>query len=68
MTTIRDRQDERKPAPECFCNHGWVCEEHPDKPWDHDNCGGAGQPCKNPDCRKDPDTIFAAVHGCSHND
>jgi len=21
---------------------GWVCEEHPDRPWEHDGCGGAG--------------------------
>ena len=21
---------------------GWVCEDHPDKPWEHDGCGGAG--------------------------
>lgn len=24
---------------------GWVCEEHTDKPWGHDGCGGAGVPC-----------------------
>lgn len=29
---------------------GWVCENHPDRPWgsDHPNacrCGGAGMPC-----------------------
>lgn len=24
---------------------GWVCEEHPDKPWEHDGCGGAGGRC-----------------------
>jgi hypothetical protein len=24
---------------------GWVCEDHPDKPWQHDACGGAGSPC-----------------------
>lgn len=34
------------------CNNcdsmGWVCEEHPDIPWDGPkacNCGGAGMPC-----------------------
>jgi hypothetical protein len=21
---------------------GWVCEEHPDKPWPHDDCPGPG--------------------------
>jgi hypothetical protein len=25
---------------------GWVCETHPDRPWDHaETCGGAGVPC-----------------------
>ena len=31
----------------------WVCENHPDKPWDRDHertCGGAGMPC--PDCNE----------------
>jgi hypothetical protein len=23
----------------------WVCEAHPDKPMEHDCCGGAGMPC-----------------------
>jgi hypothetical protein len=29
----------------------WVCENHPDRPWDGPKacgCGGAGEPC--PDC------------------
>jgi hypothetical protein len=24
---------------------GWVCEDHSDKPWEHDDCGGAGAAC-----------------------
>lgn len=23
----------------------WVCEDHPDKPMNHDGCKGAGVPC-----------------------
>ena len=23
----------------------WVCEAHQDQMWEHDDCGGAGQPC-----------------------
>lgn len=23
----------------------WVCEEHPDRPWPHDDCAGPGVPC-----------------------
>jgi hypothetical protein len=33
----------------CVCaDTGWVCEVHPDKPWNGPNacdCGGAGMPC-----------------------
>lgn len=27
---------------------GWVCEDHPDKPWGNGKncCGGAGMPCR----------------------
>jgi hypothetical protein len=31
-------------CPICF-GSGRVCEDHPDKPWEHDGCGGAGGPC-----------------------
>jgi hypothetical protein len=24
---------------------GWTCEDHPDKPWRHSGCHGAGAPC-----------------------
>ena len=24
---------------------GWTCEDHPDKPWRHLGCRGAGAPC-----------------------
>jgi hypothetical protein len=23
----------------------WICEEHPDQPWPHDDCAGPGEPC-----------------------
>lgn len=31
--------------------YGWVCENHPDRPWESGtkydcSCGGAGMPCK----------------------
>jgi hypothetical protein len=32
------------------CLDGWICEEHPDKPWPHDGCAGPGVPCDNPFC------------------
>jgi hypothetical protein len=32
------------------CAGGWICEEHPDKPWPHDDCLGPGMPCDAPGC------------------
>jgi hypothetical protein len=41
---------------------GWVCEEHPDKPWEHDGCGAAGAPCIcNPTGHVDMPTVFEQV-------
>jgi hypothetical protein len=38
---------------------GWVCENHPDRPWVDSrracSCGGAGVPC--PDCNPDSGRI-----------
>jgi hypothetical protein len=33
--------------PDCKLCRGqrWVCEEHPDRPWGHEDCDGAGMPC-----------------------
>src|SRR4029453_1555763 len=50
-----------KPAV-CSCYRGWVCEDHPDQPWEHDGCGAAGELCKNPNCNKDPDSVFVSIH------
>ena len=33
------------------CADGWVCEDHPELPQGHDDCGGAGMPCENQACR-----------------
>ena len=32
------------------CDHGWICEAHPDRPWPHDDCAGPGIPCDVPTC------------------
>jgi hypothetical protein len=34
-------------CPRCLGSR-WVCEQHPDQPWDHDGCKSAGDPC--PEC------------------
>lgn len=38
---------ERKLEPICkLCRgSGWLCDEHPTLPWDHDDCDGAGIVC-----------------------
>lgn len=41
-------------------NTGWVCEQHPDKPWDGGSdkgcdCGGAGMPCGDCNTSNPPD-------------
>ena len=33
----------------CICWFGYVCEDHPDKPWEHDDCHAARDPCTRPD-------------------
>jgi hypothetical protein len=40
---------------------GWVCENHPDRPWEGERacqCGGAGAPCA--DCNKTKPVRHAA--------
>jgi hypothetical protein len=34
----------------CICNEGWICEQHEDMPWPHDDCPGPGMLCADPDC------------------
>ena len=34
----------------CHCAEGWICEQHPDQPWPHDDCAGPGAPCRTEDC------------------
>jgi hypothetical protein len=34
----------------CICEQGWVCEAHPDKPLEHDDCTFPGVLCDNPEC------------------
>ena len=51
----------KKPT-KCPCFKGWVCEDHPNQSWGHKSCGGAGELCRNPQCDKDPDSIFLSVH------
>jgi hypothetical protein len=30
----------------CKCDGGgWVCEQHPEREWPHDDCAGPGEPC-----------------------
>jgi len=38
----------RNGCPVCHGSHepGWLCADHPDKPWGHEGCGAAGVPCQ----------------------
>jgi hypothetical protein len=36
----------------CWCFYGWVCEEHPDKPWRHGRCEAAGIFAKTHNAKK----------------
>jgi hypothetical protein len=48
--TRQDLEREGWTPPVCArCGgQGWICEAHQDRPFEHDDCAGAGQPC--PDC------------------
>jgi len=38
----------------------WLCEEHPDKPWPHDDCPGPGFACVcNPECAVKWQEVYA---------
>ena len=32
-------------CPDCQ-GSGWLCDEHPNLPWDHDDCDGIGVVCR----------------------
>jgi hypothetical protein len=34
----------------CSCFYGWICKNHPEKPWGHKECGAPADLCKNPQC------------------
>src|SRR4030095_1734449 len=51
----------RAKKPTKCCLKGWVCEDHPNQPWNHRGCKAAGELCKNPQCNKDPDSIFLSA-------
>ena len=36
----------------CYCDKGWVCEQHPGQPWPHDDCPGPRMLCADPNCIK----------------
>jgi hypothetical protein len=39
----RQQSAEASPGVVAFFRE-WVCEQRPDKPWPHDDCGGPGKP------------------------
>jgi hypothetical protein len=51
------------------CTDGWVCEEHPDKPWPHEDCAGPGMESPNPEFARGGQVIRRgrdSSMSCSH--
>lgn len=55
---------------QCKCGgERWICEEHPELPWPHDDCPGPGMPCHcNPNAELNPGftVIMTAKDGYAH--
>jgi hypothetical protein len=51
-------------TPDCRLCLGerWLCEAHPDRPWPHDDCPGAGDPCHLCNSGEPPDFPIEHVH------
>lgn len=46
---------------------GWLCEEHPNRPWAHDGCDGVGVPCPcNPEGEVQLPEVFVDCDGGLH--
>jgi hypothetical protein len=45
----------------CGCNEGWICEQHSDRGWPHEDCAGPGMPC--PRCNPAANARRLAVAG-----
>jgi hypothetical protein len=33
----------------------WICEQHPDREWPHEDCAGPGEPCPGCNTKEPPD-------------
>src|SRR4029450_7392801 len=44
--------------PKCWYFYDWVCEDHPDQPWEHEAVKLRETFVQNPQCDKDADSIF----------
>jgi hypothetical protein len=50
----------------CREGEGWICEQHPNKPFPHNDCNGPGMPCVN-GCNAlapDPKKPYCCLPGC----
>lgn len=54
----------------CICGgKGWICEQHPERVWPHEDCAGPGMPCAcNPNgtIHTDFRVIMTAKDGYAH--
>jgi hypothetical protein len=57
---------QREPVPSGPCplceGERWVCEQHPERPFPHEDCDGPGDPCPacNPDAELPPGWVSIA--------
>jgi hypothetical protein len=55
------RKHRTKKPTKCPCLKGWACEDHPKNLGIIEVVGLRASLCRNPNCRKDPDSIFLSV-------
>lgn len=53
-----DNFDKHPDCPRCR-DLRWICEEHPERPWPHDDCPGPGEPCPRCNATNTRRTILA---------
>lgn len=65
-----DWRGDPRTTPVHHCDGGWICEEHPDKPWPHrlkhGECGAPGMPCRDEQCKNWPQR-WAMMDGSGRN-
>jgi Cysteine-rich CPCC len=45
LTAAREKWRRQLETQTHVCSDGWICEQHPERGWPHDECAGPGMPC-----------------------